>query len=161
MSAGEDRVKRTEVRAPVKSSVKDIKVKTVGGVIKAGEDILELVPVDDALVVEARVKPSDIAFISIGQTARIKITAYDYSIYGDLPASVKYISTDTLEDEKGNYYYQVKLQTDESTLMYKNKNLAIIPGMTATAEILTGRKSVLHYLLKPILKVRDNAFTER
>ncbi len=161
MQTGEDRVNRTEVRAPVKSSVKDIKVNTIGGVIKAGEDIVELVPVDDALVVEARVRPADIAFISIGQSARIKITAYDYSIYGDLPAKVKNISTDTLEDDKGNYYYQVKLQTDKSAIEYKNKTLAIIPGMTATAEILTGRKSVLHYLLKPILKVRDNAFTER
>ncbi|MFQ5774560.1 MAG: HlyD family type I secretion periplasmic adaptor subunit [Kiloniellaceae bacterium] len=159
--AGRDRVTRTEVRSPVHGTIKEIKQTTVGGVIRPGQDILEIVPLDDTLLVEARIRPADIAFLRPGQESMIKVAAYDFSIYGGLKAKLEHISADTIKDEQGESFYRVYLRTDQNTLMHQGKELPIIPGMTTTVEILTGKKSVLDYLLKPILKTRDRALRER
>jgi adhesin transport system membrane fusion protein len=161
LSAGEDRVTRTDLRAPVRGTVKRIIINTQGGVVKPGESILELVPLDDTLLVEARIRPADIAFLHPGQKAIVKITAYDFSIYGGLEAGLEQISADTIEDRKGEFYYLVKLRTKKSAITYRGESLPIMPGMTATVDILTGKKTVLDYLLKPILKAQQNALRER
>ena len=161
MSAGEDRVTRTDVRSPVRGTIKDMRLNTVGGVVKPGEPIMEVVPLDDTLLIEARVRPADIAFLRPGQKAMVKITAYDFSIFGGLEGVVEAISADTIEDEKGESFYKVKLRTQSGSLSYRGESLPIIPGMMASVDILTGKKSVLSYLLKPILKVKENALRER
>ncbi|TLM64977.1 MAG: HlyD family type I secretion periplasmic adaptor subunit [Deltaproteobacteria bacterium] len=161
MSAGADRVTRTDVRSPVRGTVKQLNLTTLGGVVKPGEPIMEIVPLDDTLLVEARIRPADIAFLRPGQKAMIKITAYDFSIFGGLEGVVEAISADTIEDEKGEHFYKVKLRTQTGTLSYRGENLPIIPGMMASVDILTGKKSVLSYLLKPILKIKQNALRER
>ena len=159
--AGRDRVTRTEVRSPVHGTIKEIKHTTVGGVIRPGEDILEIVPLDDSLLIEARIRPTDIAFLRPSQQAIIKVAAYDFSIYGGLKAKVEHISADTIRDDKGDSFYRVYLRTEKNTLTHQGNELPIIPGMTTTVEVLTGKKSVLDYLLKPILKARERALRER
>ncbi len=162
--AGTDRVKRTEVRSLVRGTVKELKHNTVGGVIRPGEDIVEIVPLDDTLLIEAKIRPADIAFLRPGQSATIKITAYDFSIYGGLKAELERISADTIrddEDQNRERFYRVYLRTKTNALQHHGEELPIIPGMTATVEILTGEKTVLDYLLKPILKARDRALRER
>ncbi|MGF1611596.1 MAG: HlyD family type I secretion periplasmic adaptor subunit [Kiloniellales bacterium] len=159
--AGEDKVSRTEVRSPVRGTIKQLKLNTVGGVIQPGEDILEIVPLDDTLLVEARIRPADIAFLRPGQEATVKITAYDFSIYGGLKAKLERISADTIKDDSGESFYRVYLRTERNTLRHRDAELPIIPGMTAAVEILTGEKTVLDYLLKPILKARERALKER
>jgi adhesin transport system membrane fusion protein len=119
------------------------------------------VPLDDTLLIEAQVRPADIAFLRPGQKAIIKVSAYDFSIYGGLSATLEQISADTIKDERGDSFYRVYLRTAESSLSRQGEALPIIPGMTATAEILTGEKTVLDYLLKPLLKARDRALSER
>ena len=159
--AGEDRVRRTEVRSPVHGTVKTLKVTTIGGVVQPGADLVELVPLEDTLLVEAQVRPADIAFISPGQAAMVKLTAYDYSIYGGLEGAVEDISADTIKNERGESFYRVRVRTDRNFLGSEARPLRIIPGMTAQVSILTGRKTVLDYLLKPLLKARHEAMTER
>ena len=161
LTAGEDKVKRTEMRSPVRGTVKQIKINTVGGVIKPGEDVMEVVPLGDTLLIEARVLPRDIAFIRPGQEANVKITAYDSSIYGSLKGVVEGISADTIQNEKGESFYRVTVRTKETVMKHKGKDLPLMPGMTANVQILTGRKSVLDYLLKPIMKARQDALRER
>lgn len=164
LKSNKDKVTRTEVRSPVRGTVKEIKIRTIGGVIKPGEDLMEIVPIEDTLLVEAQVRTSDIAFIHVGQSATVKFDTYDYSIYGGLKATVEYISIDAIEDQssgKKERYFRVRLRTDKNFLGTEKKPLAIGPGYTATAEILTDKKTVLAYLLKPILKARDTAFSER
>ncbi len=161
MSAGEDRVTRTDVRSPVRGTIKQINLNTIGGVVRPGESILEIVPLDDTLLIEARIRPADIAFLHPGQKAMIKITAYDFSIFGGLEGLVEAISADTIEDEKGESFYKVKLRTQKNAINYRGEDLPIIPGMTASIDILTGKKSVLAYVLKPILRVKQNALRER
>ena len=159
--AGQDRVTRTAVASPVRGTVKDMKINTVGGVIQPGQDIMEIVPLDDSLIVEARIRPADIAYLRPNQKAVIKVSAYDFSIYGGLTAKLVRISADTIKDEQGESFYHVYLRTEENSLRHRGETLPIIPGMTVTAEILTGEKSVLDYLLKPILKAKDSALRER
>lgn len=161
LNAGADKVKRTQLRSPVKGTVKQIKVNTVGGVIKPGEDVMEIVPLNDTLLIEAKIPPKDIAFIRPGQKALVKITAYDYSIFGGLDGMVEGISADTIQNEKNESFYRVNIRTKETTLLHKGKELPIIPGMTANVQIMTGRKSVLDYLLKPVMKARQEALRER
>jgi adhesin transport system membrane fusion protein len=161
VSSDRDRVGRTEVRSPVRGTVKELKVTTVGGVIRPGQDIVEIVPLEDRLLIEAQIRPADIAFIRPGQPATVKITAYDYSIYGGLKAELEQISADTIQDERNERWFRVRLRTERAQLGASENPLPIIPGMTASVEILTGRKSVLDYLLKPILKARDRALRER
>ena len=162
VAAIQDRLTRTAILSPMRGTVKRIMINTVGGVIKPGETILELVPLDDTLLVEARIKPTDIGFIKNDQKAMIKLTAYDFSIYGGLEGFVKNISADSIEDKKGEPYFQVKLRTTKSSLTSREgKELPIKPGMQASVDIITGEKTVLAYLLKPITKARQNALTER
>jgi adhesin transport system membrane fusion protein len=157
-----DRVERAVVRSPVTGTVKSVKVTTVGGVVQPGSELLEIVPLEDNLLVEARVKPRDIAFLRPGQEAMVKITAYDFSIYGGFPAKLENISADSITDEKkGDSYYLVRVRTTSTTPERQTKPLAIIPGMTATVHIHTGEKTFLQYLLKPIIKTKELAFRER
>ncbi|MFQ5618005.1 MAG: HlyD family type I secretion periplasmic adaptor subunit [Rhodospirillales bacterium] len=159
--AAKDRVLRTDIRSPVKGIVKKMNIRTIGGVVSPGMNLMEVVPLDDTLLVEARVLPADVAFLKPGQDATVKLTAYDFSIYGGLKAKLERISADTIVDERGDSYYQIIVRTDKNELVHRGKVLPIIPGMVASIDILTGRKTVLDYLLKPILKARDRALTER
>lgn len=161
ISASRDRVTRTDVRSPVRGTVKQININTIGGVIHPGEPILEIVPLDDTLLIEARIRPSDIAFLHPGQKAMIKITAYDFSIYGGMEGKVEQISADTIQGERGESFFKVKLRTNSNTISYRDTELPIIPGMVASVDIITGQKTVLDYLLKPILKAKQNALRER
>ena len=154
----EDRVKHAEIRSPVRGTVKRLLVTTVGGVVQPGKEVVEIVPLDDALILEARVKPKDIAFLRPQQPAVVKFSAYDFSIYGGLDAVVEHISADTVTDDKGNAFYIVRVRTLKSAL---GEGLPIIPGMVADVDILTGRKTVLAYLAKPVLRAKANALTER
>lgn len=156
-----ERKTRTELKSPVNGVIQSISVKTVGGVVKPGEDIIKIVPKDDQLIVEARVKPSDRAFIYPGQKAVVKITSYDFSIYGGLPGEVLDISADTIEDEKKNSFYRVRVRTYEKELKRKGQILPILPGMVASVDILTGQKTIMQYLLKPLIKTLDMAMNER
>lgn len=161
MKAHEDRVLRAKVRAPVAGTVNKIHIKTVGGVIGAGADIMEIVPVDDTLLVEANVRPSDIAFLHPGQEAMTKITAYDFAIYGGLPGKVEHISATTIQEEDGERFYQIKVRTESNTLEHNGHELPIIPGMVAEVDVITGKRTVLQYLLKPFNRAKGRAFTER
>lgn len=158
-TALEDRVKQTEIRSPVNGTVKQLKVNTVGGVVQPGKDVIELVPSDDALLLEAKVLPRDIAFLRPGQKALVKFTAYDFAVYGGLEATLEQIGADSVVDEKGNAYFVVRVRTLSNTI--GQQKLPIIPGMVAEVDILTGKKTVLSYLLKPILRAQAKALTER
>jgi adhesin transport system membrane fusion protein len=160
-TALKDRVQRTIVRSPVKGQVKRLLVNTVGGIIQPGMDIVEVVPLEDSLLVEARIRPSDIGFLHPGQRAVVKFSAYDFAIYGGLEGALEYISADSLTDEQGDPYYLVRVRTKKSFLGEEDSPLAIIPGMMAGVDILTGKKTVLEYLLKPVLRAKEFALTER
>lgn len=157
----DDRVSRTTVVSPVRGIIKQLKVNTIGGVVQPGSDMLEIVPLDDSLLIEAKVRPQDVAFLHPGQKAMVKFTAYDFTIYGGLKASLELISADTITDEEGNSFYLIQVRTDKSHLGSLEQPLLIIPGMVATVDIITGNKSVLDYLLKPVLKARAEAMRER
>ncbi len=157
----EDRVSRTSVVSPVHGIVKQLKVNTIGGVVQPGSDLVEVVPLEDSLLIEARIRPQDIAFLHPGQQAMVKFTAYDYTIYGGLKAKLELISADTITDEEGNSFYLIQVRTEKSHLGSEEKPLLIIPGMVANVDIITGHKSVLDYLLKPVLKARTEALRER
>ncbi|MBD9512575.1 MULTISPECIES: HlyD family type I secretion periplasmic adaptor subunit [Pseudomonadaceae] len=157
----DDKVNRTLVVAPLRGIVKQLKVNTIGGVVQPGNDMVEIVPLEDNLLVEARVRPQDIAFLHPGQPATVKFTAYDYTIYGGLKAKLEVISADTITDDKGNSFYMIQVRTDKNHLGTDAKPLLIIPGMVATVDIITGEKSVLDYILKPVLKARWEALRER
>ncbi|HDC4404865.1 TPA: HlyD family type I secretion periplasmic adaptor subunit [Enterobacter cloacae] len=159
----EDALTRLNFTAPVRGIVKDIDVTTVGGVIAPGGKLMTIVPLDEQLLIEAKISPRDVAFIHPGQTALVKITAYDYSIYGGLKGEVAVISPDTIQDEvrRDLYYYRVYIRTHSNHLQNKNKQqFSIFPGMVATVDIKTGNRSVLDYLLKPFNKARE-ALRER
>ncbi|KQT65157.1 MULTISPECIES: HlyD family type I secretion periplasmic adaptor subunit [unclassified Pseudomonas] len=158
----EDRVSRTLVTSPVRGIVNKLLVNTIGGVIQPGSDMVEIVPLDDTLLVEAKIRPQDIAFLHPGQEAIVKFTAYDYTIYGGLKAQLEQIGADTITDEdKKTTYYVIKVRTERSHLGTDEKPLLIIPGMVASVDIITGKKSVLSYLLKPIIRARAEALHER
>ncbi|MDX1370192.1 HlyD family type I secretion periplasmic adaptor subunit [Pseudomonas sp.] len=157
----EDRVNRTLVTSPVRGIVKLLLVNTIGGVIQPGSDLVEIVPLDDTLLVETRIRPQDIAFLHPGQEAIVKFTAYDYTIYGGLKAKLEQIGADTVTDDDGNSFYVIKLRTNKSHLGSAEHPLLIIPGMVASVDIITGKKSVLSYLLKPIIRARAEALRER
>lgn len=160
--AMEDRVQRTLVRSPVHGVVKKIYMTTTGAVIQPGAAILEVVPIEDTLLIEAQVRPDDIAFIHPGQHTTVKISTYDFSIYGGLPGTVEHVSADSIvDDKKGVSYYKILVRTQSAQIEHFGKTYPIIPGMTATVDVLTGRKTVLSYLLKPVIKARDTAMRER
>lgn len=156
-----DRVNRTNVRSPVNGVVKRLLINTIGGVIKPGMDIVEIVPVEKKLVIEAKIPPSDIAFLYPGLDAVIKITAYDFAIYGGLEGKVRQISADTITDERKNEFYLVQIETNKNYLGDDENKKNIIVGMTAQVDIITGHKTIMQYLLKPILRAKENALRER
>ena len=155
----EDRVNRTIVTSPVTGTVKTLNINTVGGVIQPGMDIVEIVPSEDTLLVEAKIAPQDIAFLRPDLPAVVKFTAYDFTKYGGLEGVLEHISADTTTDEEGNSFYLVRVRTKETGLS-KDDSLPIIPGMTASVDIITGKRTVMEYLLRPILSARNNALKE-
>ena len=159
-----DRVNKTTITSPVDGIVKQLNFNTIGGVVQSGVDLVEIVPLSDALVVEAKIDPKDIAFINPSQKAIIKITAYDFSIYGGLEGNIIEISADSIVDKEskdGKSYYRVLVKTNKNYLERKGKKLPIIPGMVATVDIVTGKKTIMDFLLKPILKVKQDSLHER
>jgi len=158
----EDRVNRAIVRSPVNGTINKIHIKTVGGVIQPGEPIMDIVPIDGQLLVEAKIRPSDIAFLRPGQESTIKFTAYDFSMFGGLKGVVEHISADTIRDEVDEeHYYQIKVRNTQGALLKNGKELPIIPGMITEVDVLTGRRTVLQYLLKPFHRARFNSLRER
>jgi adhesin transport system membrane fusion protein len=158
----EDRMMRTVVRSPVAGTVNHLHLKTIGGVLQPGEPIMDIVPDDDTLLVEARIRPSDIGFIHPGQEATVKFTAYDFAVYGGLRGVVEHISADTIEHEVDHeHYYMIRVRNRSGQLTRNGEALPVIPGMVAEVDVLTGRRTVLQYLLKPFHRMRFNALRER
>jgi len=156
-----DRLTRTEVLAPMDGTVRDLKVHTIGADIQSGESIMDIVPLNDTLIVEAQIAPSDVGFIRVGMPATIKITAFDFSNYGGLEAVIEEISPDTITDKREVSYYRVLLRTSSNVLIKNGVTHSIMPGMQAEVDILTGQKSILDYLMKPFTRALHNAMTER
>ena len=154
----EDKVKHADIKSPVRGTVKRLLVNTVGAVVQPGKEVVEVVPLDDTLILEVQIAPKDIGFLRAGQEAMVKFSAYDFSIYGGLAAEVFLIGADSVLDEKGNAFYHVRVRTHKPSL---GTNLPVIPGMVAQVDIMTGKKTVLSYLLKPVLRAKANAMTER
>ncbi|MES9858589.1 MAG: HlyD family type I secretion periplasmic adaptor subunit [Sedimenticola sp.] len=157
----EDKVSHTTVRSPVAGIINKMHLTTVGGVVRPGDDLIEVVPMEDNLLIETRIRPKDIAFLRPGQKAKVKVTAYDFSIYGDLTGTLEHISANTIEDERGESFYLIRIRTTQSYFGPESDPLPIIPGMTTSVDILTGKKSVIDYLLKPIKRATALALTER
>jgi membrane fusion protein, adhesin transport system len=156
-----DRVTRTTVRAPARGTVNRVTITTLGAVIQPGQTLIEITPDDDTLLVEARIRPKDIAFITLNQPASIKLSAFDFMLYGALPGRVVRIGSDSLKDERGEPFYQVMVKTDRKHLGSAEKPLAIIPGLVGSIDIQTGQRTVLAYLLKPFARARSEALRER
>jgi len=167
IKSAQDRVRRADLKSPVNGIVNKLNVTTVGAVVQPGANLMDIVPLDDNLLVEGRIRPQDIAFIRGGQDAVVKITAYDSSVYGSLKGKVERISADTIADdkpergEKAETFYRVMVRTDKNHLGTTEHPLPIIPGMVATVEVLTGAKSVLDYVVKPARMLREEALRER
>ena len=161
MPALADKVARTHIKSPMNGIVNRVFVNTVGGIVRPGDPIVDVVPSDDQLVVDAMVTPKDIGFVKIGQPARVKVTAYDYSIFGALDGTVKSISADAVPNEKGEAFFQVRIETKTRAIEAIDKKLPIMPGMQAQIDIITGKKTILKFLSKPIVAVQENAFRER
>ena len=159
--ASTDQVSRTIVKAPSNGIVQKLHINTIGGSIKPAQDLIEIVPTDYKLIVEVKVLPKDIAFIYQGQKAIVKFSAYDFSIYGGLNGNVINISPDTITEKDDKTFYIVRIETEKNHIAYKNKQMKIIPGMVADVDIMTGKKTILDYILKPILKTKQYTFTER
>ena len=151
-----------ELRSPVDGIVNDLQVTTIGGFVQAGQKVMEVVPMGDKLLVETRIKPSDIAFIKVGDSALVKVTAYDFSTYGGVEGKVVQVSADSIYDEvEKEAYFNVIVETNKSFLQSAGRRLPITPGMMTDTQIITGRKSILKYLLKPVLKAKSEALRER
>ena len=161
MPALVDKVSRTEIKAPMNGIVNRVFVTTLGGIVRPGDPIVEVVPGDDQLVVEALVSPKDIGFVKLGQPARVKVTAYDYSIFGAMDGLVQSISADAVPNEKGEAFFQVRIETKTRAIEAIDKKLPIMPGMQAQIDIVTGKKTILQFLSKPIVAMKENAFRER
>lgn len=159
--AYEDKIRRTNVTSPVTGTINKVNFNTIGGVIRSGEPIVEIVPDNSDLVVEAKVLPADIGFIYPGQEATVKLTAYDFSTYGGLKGVVEQISADTSTNERGESFYTIRVRTGERSLKTSSQDFNVIPGMQAEVDILTGKKTVLDYVFKPLLRAKMNALTER
>jgi len=156
-----DRVDRSEVRSPVDGVVNKIMLKTIGGVVEPAMKLVEVVPMDDKLKIIARVPPSDIAFLHIGQPVKVKISAYDPQRYGSLDGELVRLGANSVTDSKGNIFFEIEVRTNENHLGTADKPLPITPGMVAQTEIITGDRSILEYLMKPVLRAKDRALTER
>ncbi|MCH1556824.1 MAG: HlyD family type I secretion periplasmic adaptor subunit [Pseudomonadales bacterium] len=153
-----DRVQQTEVRSPVTGTVKQLYFNTIGGVVMPGREMIEVVPLDDTLLMEVRIQPKDIAFLLPGQEALVKFSAYDFVVYGGLDGTVERVGADTIMDEDGNPYYEVNVRTGEPSF---GQDKPIIPGMTVEVDILTGKKTILEYLMKPVLRAKQYSLSER
>ncbi|MCL6270908.1 HlyD family type I secretion periplasmic adaptor subunit [Sansalvadorimonas sp. 2012CJ34-2] len=160
-TALEDRVARTQVRSPVKGVVKQILVNTKGGVVQPGMKMMEVVPLDDKLLIETRIRPQDIGFLHPGQKAVVRFTAYDFTIYGGIEGKLTHISADTITDEQGESFYLAHVETERNNLDENDATRPVITGMIANVDIMTGKKPLLSYLLKPVLRARQLAFSER
>lgn len=163
-----DKLARTVVRAPATGIVKTVHVTTIGQVVQPGSDLIEIVPLHDTLLVEARIRPQDIAFLRPGQPARVKLTAYDFALYGGLDGEVEHIGADSVTNDRGETYYLIRVRTGGSRLGHGGsrlenggEDLPVIPGMVAEVDVMTGKKTVLAYLTKPLTRMRDNALRER
>jgi adhesin transport system membrane fusion protein len=161
IKGSDDRVSRTTIKAPVSGIVKTVHVSTPGQVVQPGHNLVEIVPMNDTLVVEAQVQPKDIAFLRPGQRALVKLTAYDFSIYGGLEGEVEHIGADSITNDRGETFYLIRVRTGRSTLERNGEVLQIIPGMVADVDVLTGSKTVLAYLTKPLTRMRQTAMRER
>lgn len=159
--ADEDRVKRSDILAPVDGVVKAVHANTIGQVIKPGEMIVEIVPTANELIIQAKVRPADVAFLTPGQRAVIKLTAYDYAIYGALDGEVARVGADSTVDERGNVFFLVDVKSSKPFLERNNTKLPIMPGMMAQVDIATGTKTVLSYITKPMHRMASEAFRER
>jgi adhesin transport system membrane fusion protein len=162
----QDKITHSTLRSPVNGIVKKIYMTTIGGVVQPGMGMVEIVPIEDTLVVETRIMPADIAFVKMGQAVSVKISAYDYSIYGDLQGKVEHISADTIEDKQNSFqanrpYYLVDVRTQKNYIEHQGEKLSIIPGMAATVYIKTGQKTVMQYLLKPLIKAKQEGLHEK
>ena len=157
----EDRVFRTELRAPVSGIINNIALKTIGGVIEPAQKLVEIVPLDDELKVIAKVRPSDIAFLKPGQEVSVKITAYDPQRYGSLKGRLVRIGANSVNDREGNIFFEIEVRTDKNYMGSEENPLPITPGMVAQAEVITGKRTIMEYLLKPVLRARSVALTER
>lgn len=155
----ENRVQLADIRSPVKGVVQTLHITTIGGVAQAGQEVVDIIPTDDRLLVEARIAPQDIAFLTPGQGATVKLTAYDYSQYGGLKAELENISADTITDDDNNTFYRVKVRTEQGEI--NNEDMDVIPGMTAQVDIMTGKRTVMEFLLKPVLRAWNNSLGER
>ncbi|MCZ6838519.1 MAG: HlyD family type I secretion periplasmic adaptor subunit [Alphaproteobacteria bacterium] len=161
IGAEQDRVARTDVRSPVDGIVKELKVTTIGQVVQPGLDLVEIVPLDDTLLIEAQVRPADIAFLRPGQLAVVKLTAYDFTLYGTLEGQLERISVDTIEDEQGERFYKILVRTQRNFLGEESAGNVILPGMVAQVDVITGKKTVLQYITSPLLRVQGQALRER
>ncbi len=157
----EDRVFRTELRAPVTGIINNIAIKTIGGVVEPAHKLVEIVPIDDELKIIAKVRPSDIAFLRPDQDAKVKITAYDPQRYGSLNGKLVRIGANSVTDREGNIFFEIEVRTDKNYLGEETAKLPITPGMVAETEIITGKRTIMEYLMKPILRARDRALRER
>jgi membrane fusion protein, adhesin transport system len=157
----EDKLARTTIRAPVAGIIKSVSVTTPGQIIQPGHNLVEIVPINDTLLVEAQVRPQDIAFLRPGQEAMVKLSAYDFSIYGGLKATLEQIGADSITTEKGETYYLVRVRTDRNSIQRGGEILPIMPGMVADVDVITGSKTVLGYITKPLTRLRQNALRER
>ena len=159
-----DKLDKTTVRSPVNGVIKQININTIGGVVKSGVDLIEIVPDSDVLLVEAKIDPKDIAFISPAQKAVVKFTAYDFTVYGGLEGKIIEISADSIKDTEskdGKSFYQIVIQTDKNSLERNGERLPIIPGMITSVDIVTGKKTIMDYFLKPIIKIKEGSLHER
>jgi len=157
-----DKVSKAVITSPVIGTIKKINFNTLGGVVQPGEDIMEIVPSEDKLLIETKIIPKDIAFLHPGLPAIVKVTAYDFTRYGGLKGTVEHISADTSQDDEGNSFYIVKVRTQESSLMKDDgTEMPIIPGMLTSVDVITGKRSILEYILNPILRAKDTALRER
>ncbi|WP_028023808.1 HlyD family type I secretion periplasmic adaptor subunit [Enterovibrio calviensis] len=158
----QDKVDKAVITAPVTGTIKTIHINTLGGVVQPGIDLIEIVPAEDKLLIEAKIAPKDIAFLHSGLPAVVKVTAYDFTRYGGLNGTLEHISADTTQDEEGNSFYLVRIRTEKSSLEKKDGGeLPIIPGMLTSVDIITGKRTVLEYLLNPILRAKESALRER
>ncbi|TVQ83635.1 MAG: HlyD family type I secretion periplasmic adaptor subunit [Micavibrio sp.] len=160
LRSAEDRISRTELRAPVDGIVKRIALKTVGGVVEPAQRLIEIVPVEDELMIRSRVRPEDIAFLTPGQRVRVSITAYDAQIYGSLWGVLERIGADAVRESDGTMYFEIDVRTESNNLGTDDQPLYISPGMVAETEVITGKRTILSYLLKPVRRMADRAFTE-
>jgi len=158
----QDKVEKALMTSPVVGTIKTIHINTLGGVITPGQPLMEIVPTQDKLLIEAKIKPQDIAFLHPGLPAIVKVTAYDFAKYGGLHGKVEHISADTTQDDKGNSFYVIRVRTDSSSIIKKDKTeLPIIPGMMTTVDVITGKRTVLEYILNPVLRAKQSALREQ